>query len=261
MISFERWERRFGWLSFPGLLRYFAILHVLVFFIQMFRPEIFLMLDFDRGKILSGEVWRIITGFFAVSQFGGPSPASVILLIFAVNFAFMVNDGLESEWGSFKTSLFCYCGMLTILIANLILPHAMPFSGLLLYASAFLAFAVLFPKVEILLFLIIPVKVGLLGIVTGALIVISVLSSPIQIPFVCLSLSNFFLWAGIPALRGTARAVGAVQRRQRFNAAKVPAGEAFHACSTCGRTDSSHPLLDFRVGQDGLEYCEEHLPD
>jgi hypothetical protein len=259
MISLDRWERRLGWLSFPGLLRYFAIIHVMVFVIQMFRPDMFLVLDFDRAKILSGEVWRIFTGFFAVSQFGGPSPAAIILLICAVNFAFMVNDGLEAEWGSFKTSVFCYAGMLAILLANLVLPQSIPFSGLWLYTSAFLAFATLFPKVEILLFLIIPVRVAILGIVTGVSILIFAISSPVAIPFVILALGNYIVWAGIPALRGTARVIGSAQRRQRFNAAKAPENEAFHTCATCGRTDASHPELEFRVGGDGQEYCDEHL--
>lgn len=259
MITLDRWERRLGWLSFPGLLRYFAIIHVMVFVIQMFRPDMFQVLDFDRAKILSGEVWRIITGFFAVSQFGGPSPLSIILLICAVNFAFMVNDGLEAEWGAFKTSVFCYAGMLAILLANLVLPPTVSFSGLWLYTSAFLAFATLFPKVEILLFLIIPVRVGLLGIVTGVSILIFAISSPVAIPFVILALCNYILWAGIPALRGTARVVASAQRRQRFNAAKAPVDEPFHSCATCGRTDASHPTLDFRVGHDGREYCDEHL--
>lgn len=261
MISFDRWERRFGWLSFPGLLRYVAILHVLVFFIQIFRPDIGMMLDFDRNKILGGEVWRLITGFFAVSQFGSPSPMAMIFLLCAVNFAFMVNDGLEADWGSFKTSLFCYFGMVAIIIASLVLPAPIPFAGLLLYASAFLAFATLFPKVEILLFFFIPVKVGLLGIVTGAGLAIAALSSPVMIPALMLALSNYLLWAGIPALRGSARTMQSARRRRQFNVSKAPVDEAFHTCANCGRTDASHPTLDFRVGSDGSEYCSEHLPD
>lgn len=260
MIAFDRWERRFGWLSFPGLLRYVAILHVLVFFIQIFRPEIGTMLDFDRNKILGGEVWRLITGFFAVSQFGSPSPMAMIFLLFAVNFAFMVNDGLEAEWGAFKTSLFCYFGMIAIIAASLVLPYPPPFAGLLLYASAFLAFATLFPKVEILLFFFIPVKVGLLGIIAGAGLLISALSAPVMFPALVLALSNYLLWAAVPALRGSARSLESARRRRKFSAAKAPADEAFHTCAHCGRTDASHPALDFRVGNDGNEYCSEHLP-
>jgi len=34
-----------------------------------------------------------------------------------------------------------------------------------------------------------------------------------------------------------------------------------HCCVVCKRTDLTHPALDFRVGLDGHDYCEEHLPN
>ncbi len=260
MTSFDQWERRIGWISFPGFLRYYAILHVLVFVLQIFRPDIGAMMDFDLAAILSGEVWRLFTCFFAASQFGTLSPLSLVFLLCAVNFMFMVSDGLEAEWGSFKTSIFCYAGMLSILAAYLILPYQIPYGGLMLYGAAFLAFATLFPKVEILLFFVIPVRIGILGIVQAAAMLVTCLGSPALFPFYLIAFLNYFLWAGIPALRGTKRAVDSARRRRRFNAAKLPDTEAFHTCQTCGRTDASNPSLEFRVGQDGNEYCEEHLP-
>jgi hypothetical protein len=54
MTIFDRMERRFGWLSFPGFLRYYALFHVLVFVLQYIRPDIGEVLEFDRAKILSG---------------------------------------------------------------------------------------------------------------------------------------------------------------------------------------------------------------
>jgi hypothetical protein len=54
--------------------------------------------------------------------------------------------------------------------------------------------------------------------------------------------------------------VESAQRRKRFNAAKEPEVGAFYTCAVCGRTDVSDPDLHFRVGEDGREFCEEHLP-
>jgi hypothetical protein len=262
MMSFSSWERRVGWLAFPGLLRHLALLHVLVFVIQIFRPDIGEVFDFDRTKILSGEAWRLITGFFAFSNFGGPTPLNILLLVCAVRFAFMVNDGLEMEWGAFKTSLFCYAGMLGILAAQFILRDPPSMTGFALQASAFLAFATIYPKVEILLMLIIPVRVAILAVVQGVLMLVMCVSEPMWVPFFLLGFANYFLWAGIPALRGGARLAASAQRRKRFqNAAKLPAGEAFHTCVGCERTDASHPSLEFRVGGDGREYCVDHLPE
>lgn len=261
MSGFDQWERRFGWLAFPGLIRYYALLHVLVYVLQVIRPDLGGIMDFDRGRVLSGEWWRIVTCFFSASQFGAVSPLTLVFLLCMVGFMFMVSDGLEGAWGSFKTSLFCYFGMLMILVANFVLPTAMPYSGLMVYSSAFFAFATLYPKVEIRFMLFIPMQVGFLGAAQGVFLVATCFFEPALIPFHLLATLNYILWAAIPALRGTAHVVKAAQRRSRFQATAKPDKEAFHRCEVCGRTDVSNPELDFRVCEDGREFCVEHLPE
>ncbi len=231
---------------------------MLVFVLQYLQPNVGEVLAFDRNKILSGEVWRVVTMFFADSQIGKPSFFALLFLIFVVNFIFMVNDGLEGAWGSFKTSLFYYAGIVLVLVSNFILPHSV--DGLTLYGAAFLAFATLFPRVEILLFMIIPVQVRFLGMLAGAMIVLNVISSPILLPFVVLAYANYITWVAIPTLRGTARVRESVQRKKRFNAAKMKDDEAFHTCTICKETELSDPTLEFRIGSDGEEYCSRHLP-
>lgn len=260
MTFFDRLERRCGWLAFPGFLRYYALMHVLVFVLQWMRPDLGDSLEFDRAKILSGEVWRVVTVFFAQSEFGRPGAFALLFLFFAIQFVFMVSDGLEGAWGSFKTSLFYYAGMLGILIANFVYPVPIPASGMLLYASAFLAFATLFPRVEILLFMILPVQVRFLGMLLALGLVLNVIRAPLLLPFYALALANYAIWAAIPTLRGTARLVDSAKRRKHFNAKKMPASEAFHTCASCDRTDVSDPHLEFRIGKDGEEYCVDHLP-
>lgn len=260
MTSFHSWERRFGWLAFPGIIRFYALMHLLVFVLQIIRPDISEVLDFNRAKILSGEVWRIFTCFFAASEFGPVSPVGMVFLLCAVMFMFMVNDGLEAEWGAFKTSLFCYFGMLMILTANFILDSEVPYSGLMVYGSAFLAFATLYPKVIIRLMLILPVPVGLLGALQGAGILLICILNPSEFPFYLMATLNYVLWVGFPALRGKAREARSAQRRADFQAA-AKQGTAFHSCEACGRTDHSHPELDFRIAGDGREFCSDHLPD
>jgi hypothetical protein len=261
MTFFDRLERRAGWLAFPGFLRYYALFHVLVFVLQLIRPDIGQLLEFDRDKILAGEVWRVATQFFAQSQFGRPGLFSLIFLYFGVLFVFMVSDGLENAWGTFKTSLFYYVGILAVTVGNFVVSIAIPGSGLLLYASAFLAFATLFPKVEILLFMILPVQVRFLGMFVAVGLIMAVYSIPLLLPFYLLALANYFIWAGIPALRGTLRVIDSAQRRKRFAANSVPASEAFHTCAVCHKTDVSNPQMEFRIGQDGVEYCTDHLPE
>jgi len=263
MSFLDRLERRAPWLAFPGFLRYYALFHVLVFVLQLIRPDIGQVLEFDRAKILSGEVWRLVTMFFANSEFGSPrSIMSLIFLFFAVNFVFMVGDGLEGAWGPFKASLFYYTGILLVLAANFaysVYSVAVPLSGTVLYASAFLAFCTIFPKLEILLFFVLPVQVRFLGMLMAAGFVMSAVSTPDQLPFLLVAFANYFIWAAIPALRGTAKVIEAGKRKKAFSSSKLSAAEAFHTCAVCRKTDVSDPQLEFRIGQDGEEYCGEHL--
>ncbi len=260
MTFFDRLERRFSWLAFPGFLRYYALFHVLVFVLQFVRPDLYEILAFDRAKIFSGEIWRIITMFFAISQFGGANLMSIVFLFFAVNFVFMVSDGLENQWGSFKTSLFYYTGILLVLIANFAMPIHFPGSGTLLYLSAFFAFATLFPKVEILLFFVIPVQVRFLAFLAAAGVLLAIIASPIVVVFYTVGLINYVVWAAIPVLRGSTRLIESGRRRKQFNSMKMDPADAFHTCVICHRNDEEDPETEFRVGTDGREYCEEHLP-
>jgi hypothetical protein len=262
MSFFDRLERRAPWLAFPGFLRYYALFHVLVFVLQIIRPDIGQLFEFDRAKILSGEVWRVATMFFAGSQFKGASLSmSLLFLYFGIMFVFMVSDGLENAWGSFKASLFYYTGIFIILGMNFIFSTGFPGSGLMLYGAAFLAFATLFPRVELLLFFVLPVQVRFLGMLAGGLILYNALAHPVLLPFYLLGYANYLIWAAIPALRGTARVMEAGKRRKRFNAGKLPASEAFHTCAVCDKTDVTHPHMEFRIGTDGKEYCADHLAE
>jgi hypothetical protein len=260
MTRMDQLERRCGWIAFPGFLRYYALFHVLVFVLQFIRPDIGSLLAFDRAKIFSGEVWRVVTYFFAIPMMGGPGLSGIIFLIFVVNFAFMVGDGLEAAWGSFRTTLFYLLGILLITAVSFCYPVNIPLGGFMLYGSAFLAFATLFPKTEILIMFILPVQIRFLAILQAIAMILMVVAAPILLPYLLLALLNFILFAGIPALRGTARTIESGKRRKVFNAAKHDARGGFHSCKTCGKTDVSDAALEFRVGSDGEEYCSEHLP-
>lgn len=247
-------------MAFPGFLRFYAILHALVYVLQMFRPNIGSLLEFDRSRILSGEVWRLLTFLFSSSGFRDLGAFGILFLFFMVMIAFMMSDALEGAWGVFRTSLFYYVGIIGLVAANFLFPHAMPGSGFLLYGASFLAFATLFPKVEFLLFFILPVQVRVLAWIYAGFMILGVLANFLMLPFYLLSLANYFLFAGLPALQGTAQVMQSAQRRRKFQTSKEPETAAFHTCAVCERNDRTHPDLEFRVGSDGKEYCEEHLP-
>ena len=258
MEILNRWERKVGWLAFPGLLRYYALFHVLVFLLQFVNPEIGAVLSFDKGKILQGEVWRVFTFLFADSGSRGLGAFSMLFLFFMVSVAFMMSDALEGVWGVFRTSCFYYMGFLGLLVANFLYPVPMPGSGFFIYTAAFFAFATLFPRQEFLFF-VIPVQVRWLAIIAAIPLALTVLPQPLYFPYVVISFSNYLLWAGIPALRGGGLRVSPRVKMPKSARAKGAAAVAFHSCKVCGRTEISDPQLEFRICADGEEYCEDHL--
>ena len=111
------------------------------------------------------------------------------------------------------------------------------------------------------MFFIIPVQIRWLAALSAVFIVIQVINDIWFLGFVLLALTNYFLWAGIPALRGQAGVAKAVQRRRKFQKASRMDDNAFHRCAECDRTELSDPELEFRMAADGKEYCTEHLKD
>lgn len=259
MQFLDKWERKFGWVSFPGFLRYYAIFHVLVYLLQFVNPNIGFYLDFDQSKILAGEVWRLFTFLFASSGSGGISPLGALFLFCMVSVAFMMSDALEAAWGVFRTSVFYYIGYIGLIIGNFLYAIPMPGSGFFIYTSAFLAFATLFPKVEFLIFFVLPVQVRWFAILFGIYLIFEIIGYPLYLGYVALCFGNYLLWAGIPALRGQARIVGATSRRKRFQKSATMDEDAFHRCAECDRTDLSDPELEFRMATDGKEYCSDHI--
>jgi hypothetical protein len=261
MQFLNKWERKFGWLSFPGFLRFYAMFHVMVYLLQFVNPEIGRVLEFDKDKILSGEVWRIVTFLFSSSGSGGVGAFGALFLFFMVMIAFMMSDALEGAWGVFRTSMFYYTGYIGLILANFLYPKAMDGSGFFIYTSAFFAFATLFPKVEFLLFLIIPVQIRWLAMLIALFYVIDLFQAPIFTGYFLLCFGNYLLWAGIPALRGRGQLIKAGRRRKHFQKASSRDEDAFHRCAECSRTDVSDPDLEFRMSMDGKEYCTDHLKD
>lgn len=246
-------------MAFPGFLRFYAILHLGVFVLQFFRPGLSEALDFDAEAIASGQVWRVVTFLFASSGNLGNGPLTILFFVFMMMLMFMISDSLENAWGVFRTSIFYYTGWICLVAGNFLF-GGVPFSGLIFYASVFFAFATLFPRYTLNLFMIIPVPVWILAVIQAVWMLLTILRIPILGIFYVIALSNYILWCGIPAIKGRKAIMASAGRRRSFEARKLPANDAFHTCAVCNRTDVSDPALEFRIGTDGQEYCQDHLP-
>lgn len=254
-----RLERHFDWLAFPGLFKYLTFLSAIVYLAQWIRPDIGLLLDFNRERILHGEVWRIVTYLFAFRGTGGLSGFGVFFLFFAIQLCIMINDALEATWGPTRLTLY----ILVFWASNTALQFLLggfPFSAAALYSTIFFAFATLFPHVRLLVMFILPVEVRWLALIGLLIAILGILQNPILLILALPAMLPYMLWVLPDLIHSRKTLVKAAIRRQKFNATQPSEHEPFHRCVVCGRTERDSADLEFRVTTDGKEYCQDHLP-
>lgn len=245
-------ETKFGRYAVPHLVRILAGFQVVVWLMIKLQPEFESFLVLYRDGVLQGQVWRLITWVFM------PGQLNAIFLLFAVMIMFTMGDALESAWGAFRLNLYVLGGVVSNIIGVFIFDF--PPMGITLYTTLFLAFAVLFPDFEFLIFFILPVKVKYLGMITGALLLLSFIDTPSSRLPIVFSLLNFFITFAPGFFKGMSQKAATTERRVRFNSGKTPVGSFFHKCHQCGKTDVDDSKLEFRVTADGEEYCVNCRP-
>ena len=182
-----------------------------------------------------------------------------------VMFTFFINDGLEQAWGSFRLNLCVIGGALLVALGALFLGAAP--TGLFLWLGFLMAFAILYPEHEIMLFFVIPVKMKWLGIMDALICLfffgVSVAALSHALPLtIILSLFIPGIFVGPDWVRGIHRQLDAADRRRKFESkAKGDPEDAFHTCDGCGITDVEEPELEFRVTEAGEELCSRCRPD
>jgi hypothetical protein len=141
---------------------------------------------FDRDKFLSGQFWRIISFILL------PLDNNPIFVLISMYFYWWVGSALERQWGSFRFNFFYFLGFVGAIISGFITGAA---TNYYLNMSLFLAFAMLFPDVEILLFFIIPIKVKYLGFIFSVVLIISfVFASPSGKAAIAAAFLNLFVF-------------------------------------------------------------------
>ena len=265
---------RFG---VPDLMRYIVIGNVVVFFLIMLtrgtNASALNFLYFDPQMVLRGEVWRIVTYIFV------PSTTSVFWLVVELYFYYWIGSTLEREWGTARFNLYYWSGVLLTVIGALLASaitggnYAVAGTSYV-NLSMFLAFAVLFPDMTVLLFFIIPVKIKWLAIIDGAFFAIEIVQSILSGNVVgaitpVLALLNFAIFA-MPHVRYLRQKTqyrhspGAVNYRRTVRQAQQQQKSApyHHKCAVCGRTDTDYPDLQFRYCSKCAGYhcfCQDHI--
>ena len=261
-------EKNFSWLAFPGLIRAIVMLQCVVFFVILINPETASYFMVTPEGIANGQYWRLVSWIFYpfVDPNSYNSLFSAFFMFIILRISFLFSDSLENAWGEIQASLYVYttiiCQALALyLSATGFLPPAF-LTNQMFYIALFFAFATLFPNVEFLLFFVLPVKVWIFAMISLATIVFSCFSFPPLFLTYGLAFFPYLVWA-IPRLyHGRKYRNQLNARRVKFQSQSNDSrGRTLHRCVVCNRTELSNPQLDFRVAENGDEYCLDHLGD
>ncbi|MCR1897549.1 rhomboid family intramembrane serine protease [Irregularibacter muris] len=185
----QKLERKLSPYAIPNLMYYIIGITSAVYIVDYIFPVfLYQYLAFIPHLVMQGQIWRVITFIFI------PPSASIFMIAFVMYFYYMIGTTLESEWGTVKFNLYYLFGIIGTIIAAFITGFG---TSIYLNLSMFLAFAYLFPNVEILLFFILPVKIKWLAYLNWGYFIISLIfgSMGVRIATV-MSLINFFLFFG-----------------------------------------------------------------
>lgn len=163
-------ERRYGRFCIPNLITLIVAGQIVVYAVELFVDQ---YITYDlmllRQGLLAGQIWRLITFIFVPFSSG-----SILSFVIGTYFTWFIGSSLEREWGDFRFNLYILLGMVGAVLACLATGYA---STYCLSLSLFLAFALLYPEMQVLLFFVIPVRVKYLGMVAGAIWVLSFLAT------------------------------------------------------------------------------------
>lgn len=241
------------------------IIGALIGYINSFIYTNFLSLDFRQ--IFHGQVWRLITFILepAVS-----SPSDIFFFAIKLYLYYMIGNSLERAWGAFRFNMYYFSGMIFTILGSLVV-YLMTGNSISIgldyvYQAMFLAFAALYPDMELMLFFVLPIKVKWLGIIYGAILVFQVITllGAAAYPYafcIMIAMGNFLLFF---FLTRNYRRISPkeIKRKQNFKKQIHTQNMVRHRCAICGRTEKDDPNLEFRFCSrcDGeYEYCMEHL--
>ncbi len=165
----DKLERKFGKLAIKNLMMIIVGAMAIVFLMDIFVSaktgySLWGRLMFHRESILAGEVWRIFTFIFL------PPDSSLLFIIILLYFYYLIGTTLENQFGAFGFTLYYLLGIIGAIISGFITGYA---TNYYLNMSLFLAFAILNPNFEILLFFFIPLRMKWLAVIDAVLLGIS----------------------------------------------------------------------------------------
>ena len=204
-------ERKLQWLAIPNIAILLVTLQVMGFLMTLMNPIWFYQLALDPRLVLGqGEYWRLIT-FLAL-----PLSTSPIWILFSLWFLYFIVNTIETHWGAFRTTLYVLVSILITIAFSL--TTLFPISQATDFESTlFLAAAMLYPEMEIRLYMAIPVKMKWLAWLSLGYLGFRFFESPWIYRFYLLAIySNFFIFFGPAAIGRIRQYIRREQFRRRM---------------------------------------------
>ncbi len=281
-------ERKFGKYAIKNLMFYIIGLYVLGLIIQLFGGDFYeSYLSLNVGKVLQGQIWRIVTFIIAP-----PANSSLIFMAFTLYLYYMIGTVLENVWGAFRFNLYFFMGIIFHVIAAFLIyfifGYSYEFTTYYINLSLFFAFAATYPDMEFLLFFILPIKVKWLALIDalymGATIIfgygfqfmpvsmqyrlympliqLGIIPSPVIATAALVSILNFIIFFLLTRNYRRISPKEIKRKRTYKKQVNVANRKLVHKCAICGRTSEDFPELTFRYCsrcKGNYEYCQDHL--
>lgn len=186
-------NRKFGRYAITNLMNYavggMAVVFIADFIFSMnMGYSLSALLAFDKAAILSGQVWRVLT--FALV----PPSSGLFFTLLSMYLFWLIGGALESHWGAFRFNVFYLFGVLGTMLAGFITGYA---TNYYLNLTLFLAFAMVYPDYQLMLFFMLPIQVKYLAILDAVLLLWMLVTAgwPAKIALL-ISLANILLFFG-----------------------------------------------------------------
>lgn len=273
MNFLNKLERKYGKYAIQNLPMIMVVLYVAGYVIDLFFSSALSLFQLEPYDILHGQIWRLVTWVII------PPSSLDIFTIIMLYFYFSLGRTLEQTWGAFRFNLYIFSGMFFTAAGAFILYGALYamtgsqvygignfFSTYYINMSIFLAFALTYPDLQVMLYFLIPIRIKWMGLLYGILILADLVrgnwASRVAI---IASLFNFIIFYLISG-RLDRFSPHQVHRRQTYKKkvkqVQPRGGITKHKCAICGRTEQDGDDLEFRFCSkcDGnYEYCQDHL--
>ncbi len=256
MSWFHKLERRLEPFAIPKLTLYLVIGQTFVYLSAMLGLLDISKLLLAPVLVTQGEPWRLFTFIFI------PPNASWIFIAFALYMFYLFGSSLEEYWGDLRYNLFLLTGYLLTVGVAFFTPNVIA-TNFFIGSAVFLAFAFVNPDFVMYIFFILPVKIKWLGLLAWAGFALAFFAGdwPTRLSILA-GIGNFLIFFSRDiwlSLRGGRRHMHA--QASRFTQ-EHDAREPRHVCHVCGKTDLTHPQLDFRYCSKCAGdqcYCPEHI--